>query len=237
MPRDPGVMTRPTPLLNSRASRTRPGIRQLDLRFGGANRRRRAASKTTTTAVPTELNTSTTTTTAPAAVQGPSAALGPYMQFIEGKLIRFLVACPDCHTEMAALVASVPIEEVLTQLCVQLLQSSHLHPGMSFRVSDRAFSDHDAGFSVYFCTHDGTTSRHAWIDALQFGLEPFATPLPLLFTEDALQDRCGDRLLANTHITINGVPWSGDAKPLEHGDVVVAPPRHSSFLFCTYRCH
>ena len=226
---------RPTPLLNGRALRTRPGFMQRDLRASNSLRRRRspARSTSTTTTCAADLLPCTTTTSTPAGDPrdtGVDARRGAMSFRINDCWVRCYVAGSDLHVESVTLQRASSLSDLLTQLCCQLWSAGHLLPDSIFHACDRAFNDHDAGFSIYISAQNRGGACVSWIDALPFGLAPFPVALPFCLTEDTLCQSGTGTIPRMAHVAINGIPWSGEATVLRHADVVTVRPSHSALF-------
>ena len=225
---------RPVPLCNSRSVRTRAGFMQSDLRAHVAHRRRRAAATTTTTTLSPAYEaldfTSTTTTPAVSQSASPDARRGAVALSVDDCWIRVFVVGLNLHVECATLQRTVPMSDMLTQLSAQLWAADALHPELIFRANDRAYNDHDAGFSVYLSACRAPASGVAWIDALPYGGQPFPVRLPFVLTERSIAQAGGNPALAGAHIAVNGIPWHGLPLDLQHCDVVTLRPSHSALF-------
>ena len=195
----------PVLLQNSRMLRRRIGFLQHHCRF--ANRARYTARDTPTTTTTTAMQT--------------NANRGAGAVSIYDKLVRFFVASPRGHCESGTLHGSLPVEDVLAQLCVQLADAHELAAGLTICASDRIVSDFDHGFSVFVNVHDPSRCEFAWVDARRFGQEPFTVALPFILTMETLTGVCPVSIPQNAHIAISGAPWKGLPYRLRHGDVIV----------------
>ena len=195
----------PVLLQNSRMLRRRIGFLQHHCRF--ANRARYTARDTPTTTTTTAMQT--------------NANRGAGAVSIYDKLVRFFVASPRGHCESGTLHGSLPVEDVLAQLCVQLADAHELAAGLTICASDRIVSDFDHGFSVFVNVHDPSRCEFAWVDARRFGQEPFTVALPFILTMETLAGVCPVSIPQNAHIAISGAPWKGLPYSLRHGDVIV----------------
>ena len=107
LPECSDVYCLPTPLLNSRALRQRPGLMQLDCRYRAQHRRRRGMLTTTTTTMASATAESsrslsaTTTTTLPPPV--PCMSRGTQAQTVHHRWIHFYLAVSGGHTVSATL--------------------------------------------------------------------------------------------------------------------------------------
>ena len=219
----------PTPLLNGRAFRTRRGFMQLDLRYHGSHRRRRATTSTTTGMLSLESGSTTTTTVMQSLATASGSVHPAAVRSTRGKQIRFLLACPDLHTEAVTLHGESTVVDVLAQLCMQLRAVRRLPPGLTFRTLDRVFSDADHGFSVFMIVEGQGCPEIAWIDAYTTGVGPFALALPFTLTPDSLHATLGADV-CGLAVSVNGAPWHRNWRPLESGDVVMIRHRQSALF-------
>ena len=195
----------PALLQNSRMMRRRLGFLQHYCRF--TVRTRQAASTASTTVTTTAMQTN---------CNRGAGAISIY-----DKLVRFFIASPRGHCESGTLRGSLPVEDVLAQLGVQLADAHELWDGLTVCASDRIVSDFDQGFSVFVNVHDPRRCEFAWIDARRFGQAPFTVALPFEVTEDALLSVCSVPIPSRAHVAISGAPWRGLPVRLHHGDIVV----------------
>ena len=231
------VCNMPTPLYNRRALRVRPGLQQLDCRYRNTHHRRRDTTTTTTTSagISDEAEHGSTTTTTQPPVPDHSARMrGAFVQSTADRWISFYLAVPGGHTVSATLTGQASMAEVMTQLCVLLLNAGHLRSGLRFRTCDRVFSDYASGMTVFFSLSDGQGSDVAWIDASPLGIPPSVVALPWRLTVDTLWAFCQGRfphsLPLGLRVTVNGVPWDGEPRDLQYWDVV-SVRRHFHELF------
>ena len=224
----------PSPLCNGRAFRTRIGFMQLDCRVRPQHRRRRSPGTTTSTtqAIAASSLGTTTTTTRPddAALGATSSARGAQAFRFQDCLLRVFVTGADRQVSCITLRPGTSLTAVMTQLCTLLWEEGSLRPDQTFRACDRAFNDHDVGFSVYICSHLPTECHTAWVDALPYGCAPYPVALPLRLTHESIIGLSGAVMPAMVHVAINGNPWDGEPRDILHCDVITFRPSHSALF-------
>ena len=219
----------PNPLLNCQALRMRSGFVQQDCRFGPRQSASSSAYALSASyalhsireehqPLPPSITSTTTTSTTPVdrarLLCSSGDVRGSYVMAIEGKLIRFHAAAMHGPLVIAALRGEALLEDVLTQLCVQLHDDHALHPGMTFQACERVISDTDWEYSVFLTIRARTGPAAAWIDARPMGLPPFT------LTDASLAHACGIPIPPDVCIAVNGAPWMGEQRSLRHCDVV-----------------
>ena len=145
--------------------------------------------------------------------------------------LRFFLSAPTRHVEALTLSGSLPVEDVLTQLCWQLARASSLFNDVVLLACPRAFVDVDLGLSVFFATHTVAGHTHAWLDFDPAFRYPSVICLPFTLTVSSLETLCSQALPPGSCIAINGIPWNRRPYQLEHSDVVVL--RTGISLLCT----
>ena len=145
--------------------------------------------------------------------------------------LRFFLSAPTRHVEALTLSGSLPVEDVLTQLCWQLAGASSLFNDVVLLACPRAFVDVDLGLSVFLATHTVAGHTHAWLDFDPAFRYPSVICLPFTLTVSSLETLCSQALPPGSCIAINGIPWNRRPYQLEHSDVVVL--RTSISLLCT----
>ena len=112
----------------------------------------------------------------------------------------------------------------MTHLSVLLLEAGCLRPGLRLRACDRVFSDPASGLAVFFSLSGGQGRDVAWIDADPLGVPPAVVELPWHLTVDTLWAHCRGNapraLPLGLRVAVNGVPWDGQPRALNHWDVV-----------------
>ena len=140
---------------------------------------------------------------------------------IDGVPLRFFLSSPAGHVEALTLSGSLPVEDVLTQLCWQLTGSSVLFNDVQLLACDRAFVDADFGLSIFIASHVASASEHAWLDFDPAFHLPSVIRLPFLLSASSLAALCPQGLPSSSHVAISGTPWNGRPYQLQHSDVVV----------------
>ena len=235
LPADYAMHQMPNPLFNSRTLRQRIGFVQRDQQLHSSFSTMQTATSTTTgylfhailaDQLPVaETSTSTSTTSVPntdraALLRSSPDVRGSFVMTLNGKFIRFHVASPSGHVEIAGLHGDAPIEAIMTQLCVQLNDVGCLCPELRFRACERVICDTDWEYSVFFCTKTDDLPGTAWIDARPMGLPPFVVTLPFELTDNTLRRACGVVVPFDACVAVSGTPWLGRPQQLQHCDVV-----------------
>ena len=230
LPVDQSLPARPTPFLNLRSFRGRPGFLQLDMRSTPPRSTTSTVTQSPASNGDCSMSTSTTTTGGIRFPRSPAAQRGASVMRVEGQTLIFHLGCDDGHVEHLQLTGRCTLEDVMSQLCVQLLMSGELREGLRFQMCERVIRSPTDGYQIFVCAHDAGAQGVAWLDAAALAVTVSTIRLPFTLTAPALVE-----LGINSHdglfyVAVNGAPWKGIPRQLQTGDVVSVRLRFSDLF-------